>query len=88
MFKLLSFPGNNGPGEIPIQNGAQPGDLLLSVVNASGDSVDYTHYFLQEVQAPAASIGSPTLTFPFITQVINANLAGQAFIALVQKRNP
>ena len=85
MQRLLSFPGNNGPGIILLQNGAQPGDRIISVVSATGDAVDYTSHFLDRVQAPDASVGSPATTFPYLTQLINANLAGQAFIALIER---
>lgn len=39
-LKLLSFQGNNGPGNLPIQNGANPGDELLCVISPTGDGVE------------------------------------------------
>lgn len=82
-LRLLTFPGRNGPGDCVCQNAVQGGERILQVLNLSGDTVDYTTYFNRFVQPPNPSIGSPVDVFPFVIQVINVNLSGQIFIALV-----
>lgn len=84
---LLSFPGLNAPGSIPLL-GANPGDVIVSVTTITAGSLgtDYTGAFMREVQFLGQTPLPGGGPFPYIVQTTHDDLSALAFIALVRRK--
>ena len=77
-YRLISWIGFNGTGFNSI-SGAEPGDVLLSVVSTAGDGVEYVTSFTRKVQNFPIALG----VLVGVEQTSSANLSSTHLIGLI-----
>ena len=80
-YRLVSWTGFNGVGYSQVP-GAEPDDVLLSVVSTAGDGYEYVTSFTRKFQNFAVALG----VLVGVEQTNPANLSAKSFVGLICRK--